>query len=53
MRNWPECARPLPHAVAAADFSESHGVGLAVVARLVNQMGLYALGRAEYNTKLS
>lgn len=48
VRTWKECDRLLPHAIATADFSESLGVGLKAVFRLINQMGNYSWGRAEY-----
>jgi tetratricopeptide (TPR) repeat protein len=47
---WKECDRLLPHAIATADFAEPLGVGLEATARLINQMGIYARGRAEYAT---
>jgi tetratricopeptide (TPR) repeat protein len=50
VRTWGECARLLPHAVATTDFAEPLGVGLEVAARLLDQMGLYSRGRAEYAT---
>ena len=48
VRTWKECDRLLPHAIATTDFAESLGVGLEATARLINQMGTYAWGRAEY-----
>ena len=48
IRTWKECDRLLPHAIATTDFAESLGVGLGVAARLINQIGLYSVGRAEY-----
>ncbi len=50
VRTWKECDRLLPHAVATTDFAEPLSVGLEAAARLINQMGTYAWGRAEYAT---
>ncbi len=48
VRTWKECDRLLPHAVAATDFAEPLGVGMVAAARLINHMGMYSWGRAEY-----
>ncbi len=47
---WKDCDRLLPHAVATADFAENLDVVMEIAARLINQMGAYAWGRAEYDT---
>jgi tetratricopeptide (TPR) repeat protein len=49
VRTWKECKRLLPHAIATTDLAEPLGIGLEAVARLLNQTGLYAFGRAEYS----
>jgi tetratricopeptide (TPR) repeat protein len=48
VRTWDECNRLLPHAIVAAGLAEGLSVGSAAMRRLVNQMGVYASGRAEY-----
>jgi tetratricopeptide (TPR) repeat protein len=50
VRTWKGCARLLPQAIATTDFAEQFQVGLEAATRLLNQMGLYARGRAEYAT---
>jgi tetratricopeptide (TPR) repeat protein len=48
VRTWKASDRLLPHAIATADFAENLGVGLEAAARLINQMGTYSWGRAEF-----
>jgi tetratricopeptide (TPR) repeat protein len=45
---WPECARLLPHALAAARQAEALGVAAEATGRLLNQAGLYLMGRAQF-----
>jgi len=45
---WPECARLLPHALAAAGHAEALGVALEATGRLLNEAGLYLRERAEF-----
>ena len=47
VRNWPACARLSPHAAHAAAHAENLQVGLEAAGRLLNQLGVYANGRAE------
>src|SRR5207248_4095788 len=46
VRTWPECARLLSHALTAVDHAEALGVGREELGRLLNQLGVYARGRA-------
>jgi tetratricopeptide (TPR) repeat protein len=48
VRTWPECARLLPHALAAAGHAEALQVAAEATGRLLNQAGLYLWGRAEF-----
>ncbi len=48
MRTWPQCARLLPHALAAAGHAETLEVASEATARLLNQAGVYFRGRAEF-----
>jgi len=48
VRTWPQCARLLPHALAAAGQAEALGVAPEATGRLLNQAGLYLRGRAEF-----
>ncbi len=48
VRTWDACARLLPHAQAVTDFAEIWQLGPGVTSRLVNQMGIYFNGRAQY-----
>jgi Tfp pilus assembly protein PilF len=48
VRTWDECVKLLPHARAAVEFAETWSLALEATSRLVNQMGLYFLGRAQY-----
>ena len=45
---WPVCSRLLPHALAAAEHAEALDVASDSTARLLNQMGLYLKGRAQF-----
>ncbi|HYJ05725.1 MAG TPA: FxSxx-COOH system tetratricopeptide repeat protein [Chthoniobacterales bacterium] len=45
---WKECDRLMPHALTTAEFAEHFGVALRETSRLVNQVGIYAMGRAEF-----
>jgi len=47
VRTWPQCARLLPHALAAAAHAELLRAALEQVGRLLNQAGIYLRGRAE------
>jgi tetratricopeptide (TPR) repeat protein len=47
-KNWPQCDRFLPHALACAGLIESWGMQFAEAARLLNQAGYYLNERAEY-----
>jgi len=49
VRTWKECNRLLPHAIATTDLAEPLAVGLEAAAHLLNQIAVYALGRAEYS----
>ena len=48
VRTWKECDRLLPHAIAATELAENLNVGWENTASLVNRVGTYAFGRAEY-----
>jgi tetratricopeptide (TPR) repeat protein len=48
VRTWPDCARLLPHGMAAAGHAEPLGLALESAGRLLNQMGLYLRGRAQF-----
>ena len=48
VRTWRECARLLPHALAAARQAEELGVAPDSAGRALNQLGLYLLGRAQF-----
>ncbi len=48
VRTWPQCARLLPHALAAAGQAEALGVAPEATGRLLNQAGVYLYGRAEF-----
>ncbi|MCD4801031.1 MAG: tetratricopeptide repeat protein, partial [Methanococcoides sp.] len=45
---WPVSTRLLPHALAAAEHAEALDVASDSTARLLNQMGLYLKGRAQF-----
>jgi tetratricopeptide (TPR) repeat protein len=48
VRTWGECARLLPHALAATAHVEGLGIASGRAGRLLNHMGLYLRGRAQY-----
>ncbi|MBL7133054.1 MAG: ATP-binding protein [Phycisphaerae bacterium] len=48
VRTWGACRRLLPHALAAAGHAEAHQVALEEASRLLNHVGLYLRGRAEF-----
>jgi len=48
VQTWPECAVLLPHALAAAGHAEELGQAPEASGRLLNQVGLYLKGRAEF-----
>ncbi|NOR48699.1 MAG: tetratricopeptide repeat protein [Methanosarcinaceae archaeon] len=48
VQTWPVCSRLLPHALAAADHSKALDVASDSTGRLLNQMGLYLKGRAQF-----
>jgi tetratricopeptide (TPR) repeat protein len=48
VRSWDECAKLLPHARMAAEFAEIGSLAPEARGRLVNQMGTYFWGRAQY-----
>jgi len=45
---WPVCSRLLPHALAAAGHAEALDVASDSTGRLLNQIGLYLNGRAQF-----
>jgi tetratricopeptide (TPR) repeat protein len=48
VRTWPACARLLPHALAAAGHAEALAVAAEATGRLLNQVGGYVRGRADF-----
>lgn len=48
VRTWKVCARLLPHALVAAKWSQALGLVPDATGRLLNQAGLYFMGRAQY-----
>jgi len=48
VQTWPKCARLLPHTLAALSHAEALRVAAEATGRLLNQAGLYLLGRAEF-----
>jgi len=48
VRTWPECGRLLPHALSAAEHAEKLGVVPEATGRVLNQVGVYLWGRAEF-----
>jgi tetratricopeptide (TPR) repeat protein len=48
VRNWHECSRLRPHAIAVVAAAEDLGIALLDAATLLNRMAVYAHGRAEY-----
>jgi len=49
VRTWPDCSRLLPHASTATEHATALEVGARPVSRLLNQLGLYLIGRAQYS----
>jgi tetratricopeptide (TPR) repeat protein/MinD-like ATPase involved in chromosome partitioning or flagellar assembly len=47
-RNWPQCERLIPHAIAAARLVEDFGLDSVAAARLLNRSGTYLDDRARY-----
>jgi tetratricopeptide (TPR) repeat protein len=48
VRTWAKCARLLPHALAATAHAEQLQVATTTAARLLNNVGRYLRGRAEF-----
>jgi len=48
-RTWPECSVLLPHALATSGNAEEHDVAPEATGRLLNQIGVYLGGRAEFD----
>jgi tetratricopeptide (TPR) repeat protein len=48
VRTWHRCSRLLPHALAAIAHAESREVASEEMSLILNQTGLYLLGRAEF-----
>jgi tetratricopeptide (TPR) repeat protein len=48
VRTWEECARLLPHALAATAHVEESGIASGRAGRLLNLVGIYLRGRAQY-----
>jgi tetratricopeptide (TPR) repeat protein len=48
LRTWPRCAALLPHALAAAGHAEALQLANEQTGRLLNQVGRYLEGRAEF-----
>ena len=48
VQTWPQCARLLPHALAATGHAVALQVASEATGRLLNQAGLYLKGRAEF-----
>jgi tetratricopeptide (TPR) repeat protein len=46
-QHWPQCERLSPHAAQAAAHAEEAQLSLEPASRLLNQLGMYARGRAE------
>lgn len=53
VRTWEDCSVLLPHALAAAENAEGLEVAPEATSRLLNQVGLYLDGRAEYDAAKS
>src|SRR5579884_2514440 len=49
VRTWPDCARLLPHAQTASDYTEQLEVAGDATGRLLNQAGVYLRGRAQFS----
>jgi len=48
VRTWHQCSRLLPHALAAVAHSEAREVAPEKTSLILNQTGVYLLGRAEF-----
>jgi len=48
VRNWPACAGLLPHGLASVGHADPIGVAQEESGRLLNQMGVYLPGRADF-----
>jgi tetratricopeptide (TPR) repeat protein len=48
VRNWPQCARLLPHALIAAGHAEALEMASEATAHLFNEAGVYLWTRAEF-----
>lgn len=48
VKTWPVCSRLLPHALASAGHAETLDVALDSTGRLLNQIGIYLRGRAQF-----
>ena len=48
VRTWSECARLLPHALVATDHAEGLKASPEQTARLLNKVGMYLHGRAQF-----
>lgn len=46
---WPTCARLVSHALQAAHWVEIRGLAMGQIGTLLNQVGLYQSGRAEFD----
>jgi NB-ARC domain. len=53
VRTWPECSLLLPHALAVAGHAEEQGDAPKATGRLLNQVGGYLYGRAEFDVAKS
>jgi tetratricopeptide (TPR) repeat protein len=49
VRTWPVCRKLLPHALAAVEQGEALNVAAEATGRLINETGMYFLGRAQYD----
>jgi len=49
IRTWPICARLMNHVLAATEHKETPCVAGKVTGRVLNQLGIYALSRADYS----
>ncbi len=49
IRAWPDCARLLPHAYAVDEHCARFGIASEDLAALLNRMGFYLYGRANYS----
>jgi tetratricopeptide (TPR) repeat protein len=53
VKTWAPSSRLLPHALASAGFGEELQVALKTCSRLLNEVGLYLSGRAEFSAAKS